>query len=138
MRGKRSIRGGRAEVRTMLHIAAVTATRFNPTIAAMYARLLAAGKAKKVALIACARKLTTLSGKQTSCGRTLAEQHGCSAVQSSGAHARSTRRNCAAHRPAAVLKGPAARGPFRSRPPHAEHERAAEANVLVVGEPDAL
>jgi transposase len=60
MRGKRSIRGGRAEVRTMLYMATVTATRHNPAIAAMYARLLAAGKKKKVALIACARKLLTI------------------------------------------------------------------------------
>jgi transposase len=59
-RGKRSIRGGRAEVRAMLYMATVTATRCNPRIQAMYARLLAAGKAKKVALIACARKLLTI------------------------------------------------------------------------------
>jgi transposase len=60
MRGKRSIRGGRAEVRTVLYMATVAATRHNPAIAAMYARLVAAGKAKKVALIACARKLLTV------------------------------------------------------------------------------
>lgn len=59
-RGKRSVRGGRAEVRTMLYMATVTAVQFNPTIQAMYTRLLAAGKAKKVALIACARKLLTI------------------------------------------------------------------------------
>ena len=60
MRGKRSIRGGRAEVRTVLSMATITATRHNPTIAAMYTRLVAAGKVKKVALIACARKLLTV------------------------------------------------------------------------------
>jgi transposase len=58
--GKRSIRGGRAEVRAVLYMATVTAVRFNATIRAMYERLVDAGKAKKVALIACARKLLTI------------------------------------------------------------------------------
>lgn len=58
--GRRSIRGGRAEVRSVLYMATVTATRFNATIEAMYRRLLDAGKLKKVALIACARKLLTI------------------------------------------------------------------------------
>lgn len=61
-RGKRMIAGGRAHVRTVLYMAAVTATRSNPVIRAMYQRLLAAGKAKKVALIACLRKLLTILG----------------------------------------------------------------------------
>jgi transposase len=60
LRGKRRIRGGRAEVRAVLYMATLNATRFNPTIRAMYTRLVAAGKAKKVALIACARKLLTI------------------------------------------------------------------------------
>jgi len=60
MRGKRSIRGGRAEVRTALYMAAMSAVRFNPTIRGMYTRLVAKGKAKKVALIACARKLLSI------------------------------------------------------------------------------
>jgi transposase len=60
MRGKRSIRGGRAEVRSVLYMATVSAIRCNPAIAAMYTRLVAAGKQKKVALIACARKLLTV------------------------------------------------------------------------------
>lgn len=60
MRGKRSIRGGRAEVRTALYMAAMNATRFNPTIRSLYERLVAKGKAKKVALIACARKLLAI------------------------------------------------------------------------------
>lgn len=59
-RGQRSIRGGRPEVRSMLYMAAVSATRYNATISVMYQRLLAAGKVKKVALIACARKLLTI------------------------------------------------------------------------------
>jgi len=59
-RGKRMIAGGRAHVRTVLYMATVTAARSNPVIRAMYQRLLAAGKAKKVALIACLRKLLSI------------------------------------------------------------------------------
>ena len=44
-------------VRNTLYMAALTATRFNPTIRHMYQRLLEQGKAKKVALVACMRKL---------------------------------------------------------------------------------
>jgi transposase len=60
MRGKRSIIGGRACVRTMLYMACVSAIRHNPTIKAFYDRLLDAGKAPKVALTACARKLLVI------------------------------------------------------------------------------
>jgi len=60
MTGKRHIWGGRASVRTALYMAAFTARRCNPVIRAMYERLIAAGKARKVALIACARKLLTI------------------------------------------------------------------------------
>ncbi len=59
-RGKRSIRGGRGDVRAVLYMATITATKWNPRIRAMYQRLVAAGKAPKVALIACARKLLTI------------------------------------------------------------------------------
>ena len=59
-RGKRSIRGGRSEVRSVLYMATVTAVRHNPQIRAVYERLLAAGKKPKVALIACLRKLLTI------------------------------------------------------------------------------
>jgi transposase len=58
--GVRSIRGGRSDVRAVLYMATVAAMRFNPQLRSVYARLLAAGKAKKVALIACARKLLTI------------------------------------------------------------------------------
>jgi transposase len=57
---KRSIFGGRSHVRRVLYMAALTATRFNPVIKKFYTRLLAAGKAKKVALVACMRKLLTI------------------------------------------------------------------------------
>lgn len=56
-RGKRIVWGGRARVRRALYMAALAATRHNPVIKAFYQRLCAAGKAKKVALIACMRKL---------------------------------------------------------------------------------
>lgn len=59
-RGLRSVRGGRAEVRSVLYMATVAAVRFNPQIRGVYERLLRAGKLKKVALIACARKLLTV------------------------------------------------------------------------------
>lgn len=57
LRGRRSIWGGRAPVRAVLYMAALVATRYNPVIRAFYQRLLALGKAKKVALVACMRKL---------------------------------------------------------------------------------
>lgn len=60
MRGKRITWGGRANVRRMLYMATVASTRHNPTIKAYYARLKAAGKRPKVALVACMRKLLTI------------------------------------------------------------------------------
>ena len=60
MRGKRTIWGGRAQVRRSLYMAALVASRRNPTIACFYQRLLAGGKPKKVALVACMRKLLTI------------------------------------------------------------------------------
>lgn len=59
-RGRRAIAGGRAEVRATLYMAALVATRHNPTIRRHYQKLLAAGKRKKVALVACLRKLLTM------------------------------------------------------------------------------
>jgi transposase len=56
-RGKRTVWGGRARVRAALDMAALTASRYNPIIKAFYHRLCAAGKARKVALTACMRKL---------------------------------------------------------------------------------
>jgi len=49
--------GGRAQVRAVLYMATLVATRRNPVLRAFYARLLAAGKKLKVALTACMRKL---------------------------------------------------------------------------------
>ena len=60
LKGRRCISGGRAALRTALYMATLAATRFNPVIRTFYQRLLAAGKAKKVALVACMRKLLTI------------------------------------------------------------------------------
>lgn len=59
-RGKRSIRGGRPQVRRALYMATLAALRFNAVIRAFYHRLLLNGKARKLALIACMRKLLTI------------------------------------------------------------------------------
>ena len=60
MRGKRAIFGGRPDVRRVLYMAALVASRHNPVIKTFYQRLLAAGKPKKLALVACMRKLLTI------------------------------------------------------------------------------
>ena len=60
LRGRRSIRGGRASVRTALYMAALVASRHNPVIRSFYQRLRDAGKPKKVALVACMHKLLTI------------------------------------------------------------------------------
>jgi transposase len=59
-RGRRAVWGGRRAVRTTLYMGTLRATRCNPVICAFYTRLLAAGKAKKVALVACMHKLLTI------------------------------------------------------------------------------
>ena len=56
-RGKRVIQGGRAQVRTVLYMAMMSAMQCNPVFKATYKRLLDAGKPKKVAIIACVRKM---------------------------------------------------------------------------------
>jgi transposase len=60
LRGHRSVWGGRAEVRAALYMGALVATRHNAVIGEFYERLLAAGKPKKVALVACMRKLLSI------------------------------------------------------------------------------
>jgi len=59
-RGRRCIRGGRAAVRHVLYMAAVSSAKHNPTLKALYERLRLAGKQAKVALVACMRKLLTI------------------------------------------------------------------------------
>jgi transposase len=58
--GRRSIRGGRRDLRATVYMATLVAVRHNPVIAEDYRRLLAAGKLPKVALVACMRKLLTI------------------------------------------------------------------------------
>lgn len=55
--GKRSVKGGRNEVRSLLYMGAVSAARWNPPIRALYERLTAAGKLYKVVITACMRRL---------------------------------------------------------------------------------
>ena len=59
-KGRRTIHGGRAQVRRVLYMAALVAARYNPILKAFYDRLVADGKAKKLALIALMRKLIIL------------------------------------------------------------------------------
>lgn len=59
-KGKRSIWGGRADVRTILYMATLSAMRFNPVLKRFHDRLIAAGKLQKVAIVACMRKLVTI------------------------------------------------------------------------------
>lgn len=59
-RGTRTCYGGRASVRAVLYMAALVAARRNAVIRTFYERLVAAGKSKKVALVACMRKLLTI------------------------------------------------------------------------------
>ena len=60
LRGKRRVQGGRANVRTILYMATLSATLCNPVIRSFYKRLVAQGKHKKVAITACMRKFITI------------------------------------------------------------------------------
>lgn len=68
-RGRRTIQGGRATVRSALYMATLVAARRNVTIRAFYQRLVAKGKPKKLALIACARKLLTILNQMLRTGQ---------------------------------------------------------------------
>ena len=57
MRGKRSIWGGRSVVRTAAYMSTISAIRFNPLLKPFYTHLIEAGKLRKVAMVACMRKL---------------------------------------------------------------------------------
>jgi transposase len=59
-RGSRHIWGGRAQLRSKLYMATLAAIRSNPVIKAFYQRLIASNKPKKVAIVACMRKLLTI------------------------------------------------------------------------------
>lgn len=69
MRGKRAIFGGRGQVRRSLYMAALAAIRFNAAIKHFYNRLVAAGKPKKVAIVACMRKLLTILNAMAKTGK---------------------------------------------------------------------
>jgi len=58
--GKRKIRGGRHQIRTVMHMAMMSAMQCNPVFKRMYQRLLADGKPKKTAIIACVRKMVVI------------------------------------------------------------------------------
>ncbi|EEQ9474851.1 IS110 family transposase [Escherichia coli] len=60
MRGRRRISGGRSSVRNVLFMAALSSVRFNPVLKAFFTRLVAAGKPKKVALVACMRRMVCI------------------------------------------------------------------------------
>jgi len=60
LRGRRAIWGGRARVRAVLYMSTVSALRYNEVIEKFYQRLIAAGKPKKVAIVACMRKLLVI------------------------------------------------------------------------------
>jgi transposase len=59
-RGYRKTKGGRTDVRSVLYMSTLVATRYNPLIQAQYQHLLKRGKVKKVALTACMRKFLTI------------------------------------------------------------------------------
>ena len=69
LRGTRRIRGGRRTVRTVLYLGAMAAVRFNPVIKQFYARLIAAGKNRKLALIARVRKMVVMLNAMLRDGR---------------------------------------------------------------------
>ena len=60
LRGRRFVQGGRASVRAVLYMGTLVATKRNPIIRTFYQRLLAVGKPKKLALVACMRKMLTI------------------------------------------------------------------------------
>ena len=82
LRGRRHIWGGRASIRSVLYMATLSAVRYNPVLAEFYQRLLRAGKSKKLAVVACARKLLVILNAMLRDNRPwtpahLDPQHGC-------------------------------------------------------------
>jgi transposase len=75
LRGRRFVQGGRASVRAVLYMAALVATKRNAVIRGFYARLLAAGKPKKLALVACMRKLLTILNTMVRTGEHWSAEH---------------------------------------------------------------
>ncbi len=75
LRGRRFVNGGRASVRGVLYMGALVATKRNAVIRAFYARLLAAGKPKTLALVACMRKLLTILNTMIRTGQRWCAEH---------------------------------------------------------------
>ena len=69
LRGKRTVWGGRGQLRRVLYMATLSASRSNPILRDFYQRLVSAGKPKKVALTACMRKLITVLNSMASSGQ---------------------------------------------------------------------
>jgi transposase len=59
-KGKRMIRGGRHQIRTAMFMSMMSAMQCNPVFKATYQRLVAVGKPKKIAIIACVRKMIVI------------------------------------------------------------------------------
>jgi transposase len=79
-RGKRHVWGGRSIVRSTLHMATLSAVRFNPVIKAFYDRLIEAGKPKKVAMTACSHKMLRILNAMARTGQPWSNEiHGFSA-----------------------------------------------------------
>jgi len=77
MKGKREIWGGRAPVRSALYMSILTAIKFNPVIKKFYDRLVQKGKLKKVAMVACMRKLIIIMNAMIRDNSTWAGVEGC-------------------------------------------------------------
>ena len=75
MRGRRRVQGGRFDVRPTLYMATLTAATHNPIIRTHYERLIAQGKLKKIALVACMRKLLTILNAMARTRTTFNPQH---------------------------------------------------------------
>lgn len=75
-RGRRFVQGGRASVRAVLYMAALVATKCNVVIQAFSQRLVAAGKPKKLALVACMRKLLTILNAMVRTGTRWTAEYG--------------------------------------------------------------
>lgn len=81
LRGRRFVQGGRASVRAMLYMGALVATKCNVVIRTFYLRLVAAGKPKKLALVACMRKLLTILNVMVRSAQPWAPSHVAALVQ---------------------------------------------------------
>lgn len=74
-KGRREIWGGRAPVRTALYMAVLSARKFNPALKTFYERLIKKGKLKKVAIVACMRKLIIIMNAMLRDGTRWNTQH---------------------------------------------------------------